>query len=93
MANPKIFIAGNLEPILYEELNKKYPEKSDTQLIVEGLNLLLNEKVIKLNLKSEDNFNQVIEKTKNLKRDLGDVASELLFYWIKGKIKVYNEKP
>jgi hypothetical protein len=83
------FIAGNIQPELYQKLRQKYPEKSDTNLIIEGLSLLLqhDDSVIKLNFKPEI-WNQINKRIKEVNRKPGDLAAELLWHWSKDEIKI-----
>jgi len=96
MGRTIVFIGANIEPSLYETLQKKYPNDSDTNLILKGLQLLLenqSEQLINMKGMKDEIWNAFIKKSKEKNIELRDVVGELIYRWTKGEFKLWDEKP
>jgi hypothetical protein len=84
-------VGANIRPELYENLRKKYPNDSDTAIIVKGLQNLCNEKVINLEGIDLEVWAHILDKIKKTKLDIRPVIAELLYRWTSGEFKVDGE--
>ena len=95
MARTIVFIGANIEPSLYANLQKKFPNDSDTSLVLKGLQLLLenqSEQTINMIGMKDEFWDAFIKKTKEKNIELRNVVGELIYRWTKGEFKLWDEK-
>ncbi len=97
MGRTIVFIGANIEPLLYDNLRKKYPNDSDTSLILKGLQLLLknpeSEQLINMKGMKQEIWDTFVKKSKEKNIEIRDVVGELIYRWTKGELKLWDEKP
>lgn len=97
MARTIVFIGANIEPSLYANLQKKFPNDSDTSLVLKGLQLLLknpeSEQLINMNGMKQEIWDAFVKKAKEKNIEIRDVVGELIYRWTKGEFKLWDEKP
>jgi hypothetical protein len=96
MGKNRIFVGANLDPEFYNKIQKKFPDKSDTELIKEGLTMLLsgniskedNDQILDLNRLKPEVWQKFVEKTKerNIKSD--KAVGCLIWLWINNKVEI-----
>ena len=96
MARTIVFVGANIQPSLYENLRKKYPNESDTSLLVKGLNFLLeykeSKKNINLEMMKQEVWNNFIKKSQTVNISIENIVGELIYRWVQGEFKLWDEK-